>query len=94
MPTPYNIEANILSNLSTMISKAICAENQSWCTGAVATHKFRAIGALPLAIFCLAIYQSPLNEFFVDGDHGESVHMRSQSGALSRCLLLLQMEVE
>ena len=59
-----------------MISKAICAEKQS-CTN---------LGQL-IAIFCLAIYQLPLNDFFVDGDHGESVHMRSQSGVLSRCLL-------
>ena len=57
-------------------------------------HKFRAIGALPLAILCLSIYQLPLNAFFVDRDHGESVHIRSQSGALSQCLLLLQMEVQ
>ena len=51
------------SDLSTMISEAICAEHQSWSTGAVATHKFRAIGALPFAIFCLARYQSSLNDF-------------------------------
>ena len=42
-------------------------------------HKFRAIGALPFAIFHLARYQSPLNEFFVDGDHSESVHVISAS---------------
>ena len=60
-------------NISTMITITISAIHQSWCTRTVRPHNSSAIHAFPLAIFCLAVGESPLKIVLLRWDHGKDM---------------------
>ena len=60
-------------HICTMVAIAICAIHQTRSAQAVCPDNLSAISALPLPILSFTICQSPMNKFFVWGNHGECV---------------------
>ena len=60
-------------NICMMVAITICAIHQTRSARAVCPDNLSAISALPLPILSFTICQSPMNKFFVWGNHGECV---------------------